>query len=795
MTRTECARAMGRALRALSIPSCWRPPAAAPASVCAALAAVSITAVARAEPPPAAPSAPAPAGENTTSDLTPPSLVSKPDVPYPEGARGEALVVLMVTVGRDGAVEAARGIEGEEPFASAATAAALTWKFEPARRQGQPVAARIRFEVRFREPIAEPGAETDSGASTGGEPVASDAGTSGSPQKPPTSSAPATGAPTEITVIGERKPPGVSTLTRAEVRQLPGAFGDPFRAIEALPGVTPIVSGIPFFYLRGAPPGNIGYFLDGVRVPYLYHVGLGPSIIHPGMVDRVDLYPGGYPAQYGRFAGGIVAAEATAPRATLHGEGNIRLFDLGAMAETGFAGGKGTALLAGRYSYTAAILSLLVPEAQLDYRDFEGRVSYDLTPKDRITVFGFGSYDLVGQKRGGGLQVLFGSEFYRLDTRYDRRLGPSSKLRAAVTLGFDRTKIPDQPRVARNTQVQARVEATHRAAPNTELRGGADILVEAYRTEMGPYHDPDQPQTQEFNALFPVRDDVTLGAWTDAVFKYPGVTFTPGIRADLYRSGGVSAVGIDPRIASRLEVTDKIRVLHTFGIAHQPPSFVVPIPGLAIGSLRGGLQTSFQTSAGVEFDLPDQTTATFTVFDNVFFNMSDSLGVQQNERGADEVDFITSRSLGSAVGAEVYVRRKLTRRLGGFLSYTLSRSMRSVGRERFPSAFDRTHVANLALTFDLGRNWRAGTRFMLYTGIPAQPSPPPVDPPPRTTSPARDPTFYRLDLRLERRWVYSPTFYLSLVAEIMNATLHKEVLFGSTIGPITIPSIGVEMGF
>ena len=128
--------------------------------------------------------------------------------------------------------------------------------------------------------------------------------------------------------------------------------------IEALPGVTPIASGLPFFYVRGAPPGNVGYFLDGVRVPYLYHIGLGPSVIHPGLVERVDLYPGGYPARFGRFTGGIVAGETTAPRTDFHGEYNVRLFDLGALAETGFAGDRGTALAAFRYSYTAAALSL-----------------------------------------------------------------------------------------------------------------------------------------------------------------------------------------------------------------------------------------------------------------------------------------------------------------------------------------------------------------------------------------------------------------------------------------------------
>ena len=79
-----------------------------------------------------------------------------------------------------------------------------------------------------------------------------------------------------------------------------------------------------------------------------------------------------------------------------------------------------------------------------------------------------------------------------------------------------------------------------------------------------------------------------------------------------------------------------------------------------------------------------------------------------------------NRSLGSSVGLELFVRRPLTRRLGGFVSYTLSRSMRSIGAESFPARFDRTHVFNLALGYDLGRNWRAGTRFVVYTGFPAE---------------------------------------------------------------------------
>jgi TonB family protein len=731
-------------------------------------------------------------------------LIGSADVTYPTGARGEGSVVLFLTIGIDGYVKEAKAVEGDAPFASAAETAARSWRFEPATRDGRAVSARIRFLIKFTPPTpAEPEPEqpppaTDAGTSAagagaGGAPSTGAAGASRQPgnKKPP---APAKPQAIEVTVYGRRAAPGAVSFGRAEVRQLPGAFGDPFRAIEAMPGVTPIVSGIPFFYVRGAPPGNIGYYLDGVRVPYLYHVGLGPSVIHPGMVDRVDLYPGGYPAQFGRFAGGIVSADSTTPRTDLHGEGNIRLFDMGALVESGFANGKGTVLLAGRYSYTAAILSLIAKDIKLDYRDYEARVTYDLTPRDRITLFSFGAYDLIGQTVNGIYNTLFGSEFYRLDTRWDHQFGPGSAMRAAVTLGIDQTRVPSQPRNQRDNMVQARVEGFHALSSVATMRGGADLTVDAYRADTRPYADPEDPDTIRFNGLFPPRNDVAVGGWTDVVFKFRGVEVTPGVRVDLFRSGSASAVGVDPRISSRIKLAEKVHMIHALGVAHQPPSFIIPVPGLAIGSLQGGLQRSVQASAGVEVQLPESMTATLTAFDNIFLNMSDTLGVSQRGRGG-EAFLGEQRSLGSAKGVEFYLKRRLTHRLGGYLAYTLSRSTRSVGTEHFPSTFDRTHVANAALAYNLGRNWRAGTRFTLYTGAPSQPASNSLIPAPIDPHPSRDPIFYRVDIRLEKRWTLSKTAWWSFVAEIMNATLHKEILMGRSIGPVTIPSVGLEAGF
>ena len=71
--------------------------------------------------------------------------------------------------------------------------------------------------------------------------------------------------------------------------------------------------------------------------------------------------------RFGGYTGGVVAAETTEPRAAWHGEAGVRLLDAGGLVEGPFADGRGTALAAGRYSYTAALVSLLVPDCEREW--------------------------------------------------------------------------------------------------------------------------------------------------------------------------------------------------------------------------------------------------------------------------------------------------------------------------------------------------------------------------------------------------------------------------------------------
>ena len=85
---------------------------------------------------------------------------------------------------------------------------------------------------------------------------------------------------------------------------------------------------------------------------------------------------------------------------------------------------------------------------------------------------------------------------------------------------------------------------------------------------------------------------------------------------------------------------------------------------------------------------------------------------------------------------------------------------------------------------------------MFYTGVPKQPNlAPGLVQPVRTTEVEREPGFYRLDWRIEKRWNITRTAWISLVAEMLNSTFQKETVGDTKIGPITIPSLGVEGGF
>jgi hypothetical protein len=145
------------------------------------------------------------------------------------------------------------------------------------------------------------------------------------------------------------------------------------------------------------------------------------------------------------------------------------------------------------------------------------------------------------------------------------------------------------------------------------------------------------------------------------------------------------------------------------------------------------------------------------------------------------------------------VSRPVTKRLGGFVSYTLSRSEQSSGDQKSPSGFDRTHVVQTALSYEVGLGVRVGARAVLYSGVPELN----LEGSPHFTSNRRGSPFFRLDLRAEKRFRIGERGYWGVIGEVLNATSTREVVRldcgeicrERSAGPVVLPSVGLEAGF
>src|SRR5690606_24305489 len=219
--------------------------------------------------------------------------------------------------------------------------------------------------------------------------------------------------------------------------------------------------------------------------------------------------------------------------------------------------------------------------------------------------------------------------------------------------------------------------------------------------------------------LFPERTDASGGLWMDFVlFPQGRVQVIPGVRADMFSSLGEQRYSVDPRLFAQYRLTKRLRAIHGLGVSHQSPNFVPSIPGAQVAGIRGGLQRSLHASTKYEADLPWSLSGSVAFFMNGTERMTDPIGLSQSLT-IDET-IADNRALGRSLGVELYLKRPLTRNLGGLLSYTFARTTGSFGPFSTVPGYERPHVVNGAVTYDFGHHIRASARVAVASGIPGR---------------------------------------------------------------------------
>ncbi len=585
------------------------------------------------------------------------------------------------------------------------------------------------------------------------------------------------GAPGALTVrlsprtSGERyetvvsAPGGGVAIGGEDLTSTAGSMGEPFRIIESLPGVSQVAWPLALYSVRGANPGNTGFFIDGVRLPALFHLGLGPAVIHPYFLERIDFYSGGYPARYGRFVSGIVAASTEVPKPDrLRGSVDLRLFDAGGIIATPVNGGKGTLMVGGRYSFTGLIFSALSPSYTLSYWDYQARFDHVLGP-GRLTLFAFGSHDHLGHKEYAETDARI--DFHRFDARWQGVLGPG-RLQVGASVGLDRSSVSLDPVVKLPISIATKSVAPRAAyvviRESFEVEAGVDAEVQSLRPTTGR-------EDVKSQSLFQDRIAAAAGLYTSLTVRPTAdIELIGALRADTFFEGKSTRTEPGPRLSLRYHAWEQTWFEANVGRFAQTASLPVAVPGFeSFGLAAIGTQTSKQGSVGVEQGLGDALSLEVSGYYQRL-KLTDLLTLFNYD--PNDPRLLEMRD-GESYGLEVMLRRAPSHRFYGWLAYTWSRSMRLVGpsKSNAYSDWDQRHVVNLVAGLRLPAGFSLGGRFHLNTG---RPYPLFDDDNPEPPEYIRLPTFYQIDLRAQKRFVFDH-FVLDVYLEAVNTTMTRQV--------------------
>jgi TonB family protein len=626
--------------------------------------------------------------------------------------------------------------------------------------------------------------------------------------------------PYEIVVVGDnqrREEVSRITLRGPELRQIPGTFGDPFRVIQTLPGVASVVSLLPFPVVRGASPASTGFLLDGTTIPLLYHLLVGTSVIHPEFIDEIQFYPGGAPAPYGQYTGGIIDGRTARARPDEHLlDFDINLLQAGAFVREPLKPLGATFTAAARYGYPGFLLGLATNQISLSYWDYQLRLDGG-NANNGWTAFVYGANDELDTRAATAapgtpsppLTPTLVLTFHRIDLREHLTQGRLDETFRAV-LGYDHTlsngtdfsvwlaepsvvaRWIDSPRLTLDAGLQGSLHDINQGSAAMAAAGSlAGITAQLHKYYVG-------------------------SGWLEAIWRpTPRTLIRPGLRGDTYNDGTTSRSAADPRLTVRYRLFDRdlpdvspgsddsaVWLKGSAGIYHQPPRFVLPLPGLDLLPLQYGLLQSYQTSLGAELPLQKRFQLSvegfFNYMDPTIFDLSvndssvvtapnptllPTTIVTQQMDAQMFIDRLTKPETGRAYGLELLLRRQSKSGVFGWISYTLSRSERLQGSQWIAYDFDRVQLFNFVGGLPLARNWDLGLRGQYESGRP-------------TTTTAgynagRNDGYWRFDLRVDKRAVWK-RWLLDFYVDITNAALLPEEITPGTVIRYVLPTVGLR---
>lgn len=555
----------------------------------------------------------------------------------------------------------------------------------------------------------------------------------------------------------------VNTLSIRQIRRIPALFGevDIIRSIQLLPGVSTIGEGASGFNVRGGSADQNLVLLDEAPVYNTSHLFGFFSIFNPDAVKEVKLVKGGIPARYGGRASSLLDVRMLEGNyRELAVDGGVGLIFSRLAIQGPLKKDTASFLLAARRSYidvlAAPFLEDDLKDALFNFYDVTAKVNYRINSRNNVFVSGTLAKDNFGQSftfNWGNTTTtarwnhLFSDRLFMnltgIYSNYDYELRFGEEGEQSFNWDSRIVNFSIKPDFtfylnASNTLRFGAKATWYKFEPGNGMVGNWNesnniSLPLKYALESGLYLENEQRIGDRLQLQYGLRYSRFNYVGPGKVYTYHDTVYNePRRLKEEFEVGRFENIAtydrLEPRISVKFGVSEQSSVKASY---NRQAQYLHLISNTAATT---PLDVWTPSTNNIRPQVSDQyALGYFRNFRNNTFEASFELYYKDI---AGQLDYIDNSEIilneylegellparGKAYGAELFLAKNAGK-LTGWISYTLSRSLRQVtginNGAWFLNRYDRTHVFNAVLNRSLGKRWSLSANWVFYSGTPA----------------------------------------------------------------------------
>lgn len=554
----------------------------------------------------------------------------------------------------------------------------------------------------------------------------------------------------------------VQTIDMVRVRKIPSLMGeiDVIKSIQLLPGVHAASEGSSGFSVRGGSPDQNLILLDDVPVYNASHFLGFFSVFNNDVIKDATLYKGDIPAMYDSRLSSVLDIKTLDDIPyKFNMQGGIGALTSRLTLNVPFNKGKSAILLGGRITYGGVLACNLIKNLRgnsMYFYDFNAKIMHTLNEKNRLFVSTYLGDDILGMD--SLMSMTYGNK--NVTTRWNHVFNDKLTSNLSVFYTNYRYKIGvnmnpyDFSITAGIEDLSAKYDFTYLMNENITSRFGVSSTFHQYGQGklddktgvIGMYMgvDPSNEVVRKalehsvyfsndhkLGPLFSIRYGLRLSLFQN-IGKETLFLFDENYNCYdqiNYASGDIfnTEANLEPRLAAMYQIDEfssiKASYLRTVQYAQVATNATGGIP----------FDLWFPSSPNIKPQKCDQfALGYFRNFRNNEIETSVELfykNIHNVIDFADDAFFIGNLYVdgevragkGRAYGAE-FLARKNFGKLSGWISYTYSRSKRTVKDinfgEEYVSPYDRPHNVSIVLNYELTKRFDVSATWVYNTGQP-----------------------------------------------------------------------------